>query len=52
MPLYEGHIIIREAETQWRFVESDIESAKVRLQDEVDNLIDQCVKMGVIEVKE
>ena len=51
MPLYEGRIVIREAETQWRFSESDIESARVRLQEEVDNLIDNCVKAGVVEVK-
>ena len=51
MPLYEGWIIIREATTRWRFSESDIESARIRLQDEVDNLIDNCVKAGVAEVK-
>jgi len=52
MPLYEGHIVIREAETQWRFVESDIESARTRLQDEADTMVDSCVKMVVVEVKE
>ena len=52
MPLYEANIRIREAETQWKFAESDIESARVRLHEEVDNMIDQCVKAGVVEVRE
>jgi len=51
MPLYEARITIKPAATPWRFAESDIESAKVRLQDEVDNMIDQYVKAGVVEVE-
>lgn len=50
MPIYEGRIVIREVVTQWRFPESDIESAKVRLQDELDSMIDDVVTMGVVEV--
>lgn len=52
MPLYEGRIVIREAGTQWRFPESDIESAKTRAHDKLDDMCDQCVKMVVVEVKE
>jgi hypothetical protein len=50
MPIYEATIIIREAEVTFRFPESDIESARVRVQEEVDNMIDQCVKVAVAKV--
>ena len=52
MPLYEAHIIIREAETQWRFAASDLEEARVRLDGKVDDLIDIVLTTVVYEVME
>jgi hypothetical protein len=52
MPLYEARINIREAETQWRFAASDLEEARVRLDEKVDELIDVVLTTAVYEVKE
>jgi hypothetical protein len=52
MPLYEARIIIREAETQWRFAAPDLEEARVRLDEKVDELIDVVLTTAVYEVKE
>lgn len=51
MPAYEGKIIIREAAITWCFLASDIEDAKVRLQDKVDELIDDVVVAAVTKVQ-
>lgn len=51
MPAYEGKITIREVTTTWCFLASDIEDAKVRLQDKVDDLIDDVVTASVTKVE-
>jgi len=51
MPAYEGKITIREVTTTWCFLASDIEDAKVRLQDKVDDLIDDVVIATVTKVE-
>jgi hypothetical protein len=52
MPLYEARINIREADTKWRFAASDLEEARVRLDERVDDLIDVVLTTAVYEVKE
>jgi hypothetical protein len=52
MPLYEARIIIRESKTQWRFSAPDLEEARVRLDEKVDELIDVVLTTAVYEVKE
>lgn len=51
MPTYEGWIIIRESSTQWRFNAKNIESAKIRLQEEIDRMVEDSVKAGVGQVE-
>lgn len=52
MPLYEANIRIREAETQWRFAAPDLDEARVRLDEKVDDLIDVVLTTAVYEVRE
>lgn len=51
MPAYEGKIVILGVTTTWCFLASDIEDAKVRLQDKVDDLIDDVVTATVTKVR-
>ena len=50
MVKYEAFIVIRPDELAWIFHESDMESAKDRLRDKVDEMIEKCVSFGVVEV--
>ena len=52
MPLYKARINIREADTKWRFAASDLEEARVRLDEKVDHLIDGALTTAVYEVRE
>ena len=51
MPIYEGWITIKESVVHWKFPAPDIEEAKVRLQEEIDRMVEDNVKAGVMQVK-
>lgn len=51
MPIYEGWITIKESVVLWRFPAPNIKEAKMRLQEEIDRMLEDNVKVGVMQVK-
>ena len=51
MPIYEGLVVIKEYVVHWRFPASNIKEAKIRLQEEIDRIVEDNVKAGVMQVK-
>jgi hypothetical protein len=51
MPLYECVIIVKRIEIKRRFVESDIECARTRTKDYLDDAIDENTMVATYEVK-